>query len=196
MTLPSGFLRRGRITQLAAAGVTLVFALWLPSAAAAQSHGTAKHRLDCVLVSGRLYLGSPGAGSNPKFVTCGIHFDQVKPHSDGVIVVLQSGRHRSTYSILELHLPPPSSRYSIRWLHHRKPAIIGCALAGGKLYLGAMGPARHRKVTCSVRFYQLVPAADGVTVVLGEGHHHSTYSVVLRQLPRHAAGYATIPWVS
>ena len=43
--------------------------------------------------------------SNPKFVTCAIHFDQVKPRSDGVIVVLRHAGHRSTYSILRPHLP-------------------------------------------------------------------------------------------
>jgi hypothetical protein len=196
MTLASGLLRRLRATRLGAAFMPLAVMLWLVPAAVAQSHSTVQHRLDCVLISGRLYLGNPGAGSNPKFVTCAIHFDQVKPHSDGVIVVLQDGHRKSTYSILRLHLPPQSSRLSIGWLHHRQPVSVGCALAAGRLYLGATGPARHKNVICSVRFYQLAPASDGVTVVLRHAHRQSTYSVVLRRLPHRPIGYRTIPWVS
>jgi hypothetical protein len=118
---PSGRLGLRCLAHLLAAAVALACMAWL-APAAAHAAATAKHQIECVLISGRLYLGSPGAGPNPKFVTCDIRFEQVKPHSDGVIVVLRSGRHGSTYSILKLHLPQPSSRYLLRWLHrHSHP---------------------------------------------------------------------------
>jgi hypothetical protein len=178
---------------------SVMAASWLPlvPAAAAQTSPAAGHRLGCVLIGGRLYLGNPGAGPNPRFVTCAIHFDQVHPRSDGVIVVLRHARRTSAYSILRRHLQlPPAGRQLLRWRHHRGPANIACALAGGRLHLGSTGPARPRKkLTCSVRFYQLAPAADGVIVVLRAAHHRSRYSVVLRKLPHHPTGYTRIRWI-
>lgn len=191
-----GSYRRGGWRALLAA-MAGVFLLWLTPAATAQASSTAPHRVDCVLAGGRLYLGSPGAVTNPKFVTCAVRFYQVRPRSDGVIVALQYARHTSTYSILKFRLIPIFGRFPIRWLHHPGPAKLGCALSGGQLYLGSTGPSHPRKkVTCSVSLYQLAPAADGVIAVLTEAHHTSTYSVVLRQLPHHPAGYLAIPWIT
>jgi hypothetical protein len=123
-------------------------------------------RLGCVLISGRLYLGNVGAaGPGPRFVVCDVSFRQVHPRSDGVILVLRTSHHRSAYSILDPRFGlPPSGRTMLPWRRHPGAATIGCALAGGRLHLGSTGPARPRtRTTCSVRLYQMTPAADGVT---------------------------------
>jgi hypothetical protein len=131
-------------------------------------------------------------------VVCDVGFRQVHPRSDGVILVLRTPRHRSAYSILKPRFGlPPSGRTLLPWRHHRGTATIGCALAGGRLHLGSTGPARPRtKPTCSVRLYQITPAADGVTVVLQTEHHASAYSVVLRKLPHRPAGSTLIRCIS
>lgn len=149
-----------------------------------------------MLIDGRLYLGSPGAGPNPRFVVCGVQFEQVIPRSDGVIVVFTYRHRRSSYSILNTALPVPlDGRQLLGWRHRRGPATVWCSRVGRRLYLGDDGPARHRvRVTCSVRFYQLSPDADGVQVVLRSGRYRSAYSIVLRRLPHHARRYDTIPW--
>jgi hypothetical protein len=168
------------------------------SAAAAQGSPAPVHRLGCVLISGRLYLGDPGASSHPRFVICNIHFSQVHPRSDGVILVLRQAHHRSTYSILTPHFGVrPFGRALLRWRRHPAPVKITCALAGRRLYLGSTGPARPRKkATCSVRFYQMSPAADGVITVLRTAHHTTAYSIVLRKLPHHPTGSTPIRWTS
>jgi hypothetical protein len=80
--------------------------------------------------------------------------------------------------------------------HRAGPAKISCVLVGRRLYLGSTGPARPRKkATCSVRFYQMSPAADGVIAVLHTAHHTTAYSVVLRKLPRHPTGSTLIRWI-
>jgi hypothetical protein len=142
----------------------------LPAASAAASPGTPApaHQMGCVLISGRLYVGDPGAGPNPQFVICDLQFRQVHPRSDGVILVLRQARHRTAYSI---HKVPaglhPAGRRPLPWRHHPGPVKIVCALADGHLYLGSTGPAHpRRKATCTLRFFQLTPAADGVTIVL------------------------------
>jgi hypothetical protein len=92
---------------------------------------------------------------------------------------------------------PPTGRTLLPWRHHPEAATIGCALAAGRLYLGSAGPARPRtRTTCSVRLYQMTPAADGVTVVLRAAHHASVYSVVLRKLPHRPTGSMLIRWIS
>src|SRR5258708_15729495 len=49
---------------------------------------------------------------------------------------------------------------------------VHCVLAGGHLYLGSAGAAQHRRtVTCTIRFYQLIPHADGVIVTLHAASH-------------------------
>ena len=90
------------------AGVTLLAATGLQAASAAASPAPAPvHRLNCVRVSGHLYLGDPGATTNPAFVVCNIHVRQVHPRSDGVIVVLRQARHLSVYSLLKSHFTVP-----------------------------------------------------------------------------------------
>lgn len=195
--LPSRATIKHLLLLIGAASAAAVL-VWLAPAASAQATAAPPHRLHCVLIQGRLYLGSPGAGSNPKFVTCAIHFDQVLPRSDGVIVVLHHAPQRSTYSILKTHFfTPPAGRYRIRWLHHPGSAKIGCVLSHGRLYLGSSAPAGPRRhVTCSVAFYQLEPAADGVTAVLRHRHRTTTYSVVLRRLPHRPTAYLRIRWLA
>lgn len=185
-----------RAVLVAVSALAAVLLLVLPSAGTAGASGTAPHRLPCVLIRGRLYLGSPGAGTNPQFVTCAIRLDQVRPLSDGVILVLQYARRTSTYSILRIRLPvPPSGRFPIPWLHHRGPVEVGCALSGGRLYLGRTGPSRPRRIViCSISFYQLVPSTDGVLAVLRQARNRSAYSVVLRPQPHRPTGFVPIPW--
>jgi hypothetical protein len=112
--------------------------------------------------------------------------------------VLRQAHHRSTYSILTPDFGVrPSGRALLRWRHHPAPAKITCALAGRRLHLGSTGPARPRKkATCSGRFYQMSPAADGVITVLRTAHHTTAYSVVLRKLPHHPTGSTPIRWTS
>jgi hypothetical protein len=188
----------GKRVVLAGAAMTVLPALVL-AGAAAQASSVPAHRLGCVLVSGRLYLGDAGAaGPGARFVVCDVSFRQVHPRSDGVILVLRTPHHRSVYSILKPRFGlPPSRRTLLPWRHHPGAAAIGCALAAGRLYLGSSGPAQPRtRTTCSVRLYQMTPAADGVTVVLRSAHHASAYSVVLRKLPHRPAGSTLIRWIS
>lgn len=183
---------------LAGAAMTVLPGLVLANAAA-QASSVPAHRLGCVLIGGRLYLGDAGAaGPGPQFVVCDVGFRQVHPRSDGVILVLNTPHHRSVYSILRLRFGlRPTGRTLLPWRHHPEAATIGCVLAGGRLYLGSTGPARPRiRTTCSVRLYQMTPAADGVTVVLRAAHHASVYSVVLRKLPHRQTGSTLIRWIS
>ena len=183
---------------LAGAAMTVLPGLVLANAAA-QASSVSAHRLGCVLIGGRLYLGDAGAaGPGPQFVVCDVGFRQVHPRSDGVILVLNTPHHRSVYSILRLRFGlRPTGRTLLPWRHHPEAATIGCVLAGGRLYLGSTGPARPRtRTTCSVRLYQMTPAADGVTVVLRAAHHASVYAVVLRKLPHRPTGSTLIRWIS
>ena len=119
------------------------------------------------------------------------------PRSDGVIVVLRQARHLSVYSLLKSHFTvPPFGRSRLRWRSHPGPVKIACALAGGRLHLGSTGPRRRTKETCSMRFYQLSPVADGVVAILRTAHHSSRYSVVERTLPHPAIGTTRIRWIS
>jgi hypothetical protein len=131
-------------------------------------------------------------------VRCGIHFDQLRPRSDGVIVILRSGKHSSRYSIRKLPASlQGADRDLIPWRHHPGPAKLGCALAAGRLYLGSAGPSHpRRKVSCTVRIYQLSPDADGVVVVLTSGKHRTQDQVVLRRLPHHPTAYLPIRWTA
>ncbi len=183
---------------LAVAGLSAALTLSLAPSASATDHTTASHRLGCVLIDRRLYLGSPGAASHRNFVTCTVNFDQVKPRSDGFIMVLKEAGHKSAYSIVAPHLPVrPTAYHPIRWRHHSGPAELRCIPSGRRLYLGSTGPARPRKkVNCSVHFYQLGPSADGVVVILKAAHHTSTYSVALEHLPHRPTGYAPIRWIA
>lgn len=183
---------------LAGAALTVLPGLVLANAAA-QASSVPTRRLGCVLLGGRLYLGDAGAaGPDPRLVVCDVSFRQVHPRSDGVILVLRTPHHKSVYSILRPRFGlPPSGRTLLPWRHHPGAATIGCALAGGRLQLGSTGLARPRtRTTCSVRLYQMSPAADGVTVVLRTAHHASTYSVVLRKLPHRPTGSTLIHWIS
>ena len=188
----------GKCAVLAGAAMTVLPGLVLASAAA-QASSVPAHRMGCVLVSGRLYLGDAGAaGPSPRFVVCDVGLRQVHPRSDGVILVLRTPHHRSVYSILKPRFGlQPTGRTPLPWRHHPGAATIGCALAGGRLHLGSTGPAQPRiQARCSVRLYQMTPAADGVTVVLRTAHHASTYSVVLRKLPHRPTGSTSIRWIS
>ena len=93
-----------RVLLAAVSSLAGAFFMCLAPAATASVSSAAAHQVHCVLIGGRLYLGSPGAGTNPEPVICAIHFDQVRPRSDGVIVVLQHARQTSTYSILRMRL--------------------------------------------------------------------------------------------
>lgn len=188
---------RGCAVLLAGVALLAATGLQAASAAATQPSRAPVHRLNCVRVSGHLYLGDPGATTNPAFVICSIHVRQVHPRSDGVIVVLRQAGHRSTYSLLKSHFtPPPFGRTLLRWRSHPGPVKIACALAGGRLHLGSTGPRPRTKETCSMRFYQLSPVADGVIAILRTAHHSSRYSVFERKLPRLPASTTPIPWIS
>jgi hypothetical protein len=183
---------------LAGAALTVLPGLVLP-ATAAQASSASAHRMGCALLSGRLYLGDVGAaGPGVRLVVCDVSFRQVHPRSDGVILVLHTPHHRSVYSVLTPRFgSPPLGRTLLPWRHHPGAATIGCAWAGGRLQLGSTGPAQPRaRARCSVRLYQMTPAADGVTVVLRTAQHASTYSVVLRKLPHRPAGSTLIRWIS
>jgi hypothetical protein len=196
--MATGLRRFVRGSAVLLAGVTLLAATGLQAASAAATPGPAPvHRLNCVRVSGHLYLGDPGATTNPAFVVCSIHVRQVHPRSDGVIVVLRQGRHLSVYSLLKAHFtPPPFGRTRLRWRSHPGPVKIACALAGGRLHLGSTGPRPRTKETCTMRFYQLSPAADGVVAILRTAHHSSRYSVAGETLPHPAIGTTRIRWLS
>lgn len=179
-------------------GLAVLAAVIVPfaPAALAQSGRPVRHQLSCQLVGSQLYLGNPGAVGRPKIVTCGIHFDRLRPRSDGVIVVLRYRKHSSHYSILKL----PSSlrhagRFLISWRHHPGPAQLSCNLAGSRLSLGSTTQP-HQKVTCSVRFYQLNPAVDGVAAVLTSGRHRTQYWVVVPHLPHRPTAYLPIRWTA
>ena len=196
--MATGLRRFVRGSAVLLAGVTLLAATGLQAASAAATPGPAPvHRLNCVRVSGHLYLGDPGATTNPAFVVCSIHVRQVHPRSDGVIVVLRQGRHLSVYSLLKAHFtPPPFGRTRLRWRSHPGPVKVACALAGGRLHLGSTGPRPRTKETCTMRFYQESPVADGVVAILRTAHHSSRYSVVERTLPHPAIGTTRIRWLS
>jgi hypothetical protein len=167
-------------------------------AAAAQRGRSVPHQLSCQLVDGQLYLGNPGAVGRPDIVTCGIHFDQLRPRNDGVIVILRYRQHSTKYSVLSL---PPSLRHAgrflIGWRHHPGPAQLTCVLAGGRLSMGSGDLSRpHQKVTCTVRFYQLNPAVDGVAAVLTSGHHRTQYWVVTHHLPHRPTAFLPIRWTA
>ena len=88
-----------------------------PAAAAAQPNSLPRHQVHCALISGHLYLGSAGAGTARRTVSCSVRFFQLVPHADGVIVALRAGRHHSSYSVAIKHLPmPPTGRRLIHWL--------------------------------------------------------------------------------
>ena len=195
-----GLYRLLRKLPVLLAGALLLAGPVLPAAGAAASPGAPvpAHQMGCVLISGHLYIGDPGAGPNPRNVTCDLQFSQVHPRSDGVILVLRQARHRSTYSVLKLPSGlRPAGRELLPWHNHPGPVKIVCALASGRLYLGSTGPAHpRRKAACTVRFFQLTPAADGVTVVLRTAHDRSIYWVVGRQLPHRPTGSTPIRWIT
>lgn len=112
--------------------------------------------------------------------------------------MLQNAGRSSTFSILRPHLSlRPFGRDLIPWRNHLEPVQISCALTYGRLYLGSTGPAQPRqRVTCTVRFYQLSPDADGVVAVLTEGQHKTHYSVVLRHLPHRPSAYLVLRWTA
>ena len=167
-------------------------------AAAAQPNSSPRHQVHCVLAGGHLFLGSAGAVHPRRTVTCSVRFYQLIPHSDGVIVALEAARHHSSYSVVIMRLPvPPTGRTAIPWLHHPKPAELHCALVHGHLYLGSAGAGSPRRtVTCSVRFYQLIPHSDGVIVALKAARHHSSHSVVIKRLPVPPTGRTLIRWIA
>ena len=190
--------RSGRPSAAMLTSVAAAAACALPlapvSAAASQ---VLAHRMNCILISGTLYLGDPGSGPDPRNVICSIHFAQVHPRSDGIVVVLRQGNITSSFS---LRRQPPQlpvfGRQPLPWLHHPGPARVGCALAGGQLHLGSTGPAAPRtKRVCTVRFVQLEPAADGVLAVLSTADHVTRYTVVKIRLPHRPTGRTTLPWV-
>jgi hypothetical protein len=187
-----------RCTALLVAAAGMVAGILPLTPAAAQSGHAVRHQVRCELLDGRLYLGDPGAGGPAKFPTCSIHFDQLRPRSDGVIVILRSGKHSSRYSIRKLPASlQGADRDLIPWRHHPGAAKLGCALAAGRLYLGSAGPSHpRRKASCTVRIYQLSPDADGVVVVLTSGKHITQDQVVLRRLPHHPTAYLPIHWTS
>ena len=180
------------------AGIVAAVACGMPlTPVPAAASSVPAHRMACILISGTLYLGDPGSGPNPRNVTCSVHFAQVHPRSDGVVVVL---RHGNITSASSLRRQPPQlpvfGRDPLPWLHHPGPARIGCALAGGQLYLGSTGPAGPRvKRVCTVRFVQLEPAADGVLAVLSTAHHVTRYTVVKATFPHRPTGRTTLPWL-
>ena len=74
---------------------------------------------------------------------------------------------------------------------------VHCVLADGHLFLGSAGAVHPRRtVTCSVRFYQLIPHADGVIVALKEARHHNSYSVAIKHLPGAPTGRTLSPWIA
>jgi hypothetical protein len=74
---------------------------------------------------------------------------------------------------------------------------VHCVLAGGHLFLGSAGAVHPRRtVTCSVRFYQLIPHSDGVIVALKAARHHSSYSVAIKHLPVPPTGRTLIRWIA
>jgi hypothetical protein len=74
------------------AGIVAAVACGMPlTPVPAAASSVPAHRMACILISGTLYLGDPGSGPNPRNVTCSVHFAQVHPRSDGVVVVLRHG---------------------------------------------------------------------------------------------------------
>lgn len=184
------------LMTLLAIGSLSGVAVTAPAAAAATPRSVPPHNLHCVLTGGHLYLGSAGAARSRRTVTCAISFYQLSPDADGVVVVLRTARHHNSYSAVLKHLAtPPTGRTLIPWLHHPRPAELHCALIGGHLYLGSAGAGTTRRtVTCAVRFYQLIPHADGVIVILRTAHHHNSYSIAIKQLPLRPTGRTLLRW--
>jgi hypothetical protein len=184
--------------MLLAAGILAFSSAVGPAALGAEQHSASRHRVHCVLAEGHLFLGSAGAAHPRRTVTCSVRFYQLIPHADGVIVALKGARHHSSYSVVIKNLTsPPTGRTTIPWLHHRAPAKLHCALVRGHLYLGTAGAGSPRRtVTCSVRFYQLIPHAEGVIVALKQARHHNSYSVAIKHLPARPTGRTLIPWIA
>jgi len=187
-----------RLAMLLTAATLALSATAGPAAATAQPNSLAKHQVHCALIRGHLYLGSAGAGSTRRTVTCSVRFFQLIPHADGVIVALKGTRHHSSYSVVIKHLSvPPTGRTAIAWLHHPGPAKLHCALIRGHMYLGSTGTGSTRRtVTCSVRFFQLIPHADGVIVALKAARHDNSYSVATKHLPVPPTGRRLIHWLA
>jgi hypothetical protein len=187
-----------RLAMLLIAGTLALSAAADPAAASAQPNSLPRHQVHCVLADGHLFLGSAGAVHPRRTVTCSVHFYQLIPHADGVIVALNGARHHSSYSVIIKHLAvPPTGRTAIPWLNHPAPAKLHCALVRGHLYLGSAGAGSPRRtVTCSVRFYQLIPHADGVIVALKGARHHSSYSVEIKHLLVPPTGRTLIRWIA
>jgi hypothetical protein len=187
-----------RLAMLLTVGTLALGAAAGPAAASAQLNSLTSHQVHCTLIRGHLYLGSAGAGSPRRTVTCSVRFFQLIPHADGVIVALKKARHHSSYSVRIKHLSvPPTGRTAIPWLRHPAPAKLHCALIRGHLYLGSAGAGSPRRtVTCSVRFFQLIPHADGVIVALKGARHHNSYSVAIKHLPVPPTGRTLIRWIA
>ncbi len=191
--------RPGRwLRPVLAAGSLLGIAVSGSAAADATPLSVPPHKVHCVLTGGHLYLGSAGAARSRQIVTCAISFYQLSPDADGVIVVLKTARHHNSYSVVRKHLAtPPTGRALIPWLDHPRPAELHCALIDGHLYLGSAGAGTSRRtVTCTVRFYQLTPHADGVIVSLRTAHHHNSYSIAIKRLQLPPTGRTFLRWVA
>lgn len=186
----------GKLGILLATGFLSVIAASGSAVAAAAPGSSSPHDVHCVLAGHHLYLGSTGAASHRRTVTCAISFYQLSPDADGV-VTLRTARHRNSYSVILEHLQAsPTGQTLIRWLQHPRPAELHCALIDGHLYLGSAGAGSSRRtVTCTVRFYQLSPHADGVIVTLRTARHHSTYSIAIKHLPLPPTGRALLHWI-
>lgn len=74
---------------------------------------------------------------------------------------------------------------------------VHCVLAHGHLFLGSAGAIHPRRtVRCSVRFFQLIPHADGVIVALKGARHHSSYSVAIKHLAVPPTGRTLLRWIA
>jgi Pentapeptide repeats (8 copies) len=97
--------------------------------------------------------------------------------------------------------PGPCMRKRRYWDVPRVPATVPkhqvvCDLLNGRLRLGtrpASGP--QQAMICSIRFEQLNPPRDGVTVVLTGAGRQSMYAVVTKHLHLNHAGHTPIPWL-
>jgi hypothetical protein len=189
---------RGSVMALAAAGLVLIAATGTATAGTAQRNAAPVHRVHCVLAAGHLYLGSAGATQHRRTVTCTIRFYQLTPNADGVIVALHGAGHHTSYSVAISHLSlPPTGRATIAWLTHPGPAKLHCALIRHHLYLGSAGAGTPRRtVTCTIRFYQLTPHADGVIVNLQAAGHKNSYSIAIEHLPAPPTGRTLLRWLA
>jgi hypothetical protein len=187
----------GKLVIPLATGFLSVVAVSGSAAAAAAPGSSSPHDVHCVLAHHHLYLGGAGAASHRRTVNCAISFYQLSPDADGVVVTLRTASHRNSYSVILEHLQaPPTGQTFLRWLQHPGPAELRCALIDGHLYLGSAGAGSSRRtVTCTVRFYQLIPHADGVIVTLRTAHHHSTYTIAIKHLPLPPTGRELLRWI-